>query len=528
MSAHEPTEHEQSLATTLALSDEQETVATEQLEPAPVEQRSGLSRRGAFALLGAALAPALAAPRKAKAQSVATAPADVDPSADWLLMKLVDRITFGANQEEQALARSLGYDGYLEYHLNHTAIVDTDADSRMASYPIYGQTYAQLIATGATVVRQQLVEARLMRALLSKKQLFERVVEMWTNHFAIYIFENDNVAYLKVADDINVIRAHALGTFPNMQIASAHSPSMLHYLDNTASTALQPNENYARELMELHTLSVTGGYTQNDVIALSKILSGWSYDTRSAQPTYGQFRYISGNHNTQPKTFLGVNFPGNQGQAEGDTALNMLINHASTARFVASKLCLEFLGENTPQEIVTDIANVFTQTNGDIKAMLRRVLRPERLAAAPRKFKRPMHLYISALRTLTTTVNGLNGVRAQLQPVQHQPFAWGAPDGYPDRAEYWQGNFLPRMNWGSTVASNAVAGIVLDLTAFYNGATANAQQVVDRINERCFLGRLLDVEKNELLEYLGAGAPSLSRRTDALAISIGGPTFQWY
>lgn len=526
MAVHAPTQQDRVLVENSALSGHQ--LQSEQREAEPQHTTMGFSRRGAFTLLGAALAPVLAAPRKAHAQPVATAPADVDPSADWLLMKLVDRITFGANQEEQALARSLGYEGYLEYHLNHTAIVDTDADARMASYPIYGQTFAQLIATGATVVRQQLLEARLMRGLLSKRQLFERIVDMWTNHFAIYIFENDNVAYLKVADDTNVIRTHALGTFPNMLIASAHSPAMLHYLDNTASTATQPNENYARELMELHTLSVSGGYTQNDVIALSKILSGWSFESRSAQPTYGQFRYISSNHNTQPKTFLGVNFPGNQGQAEGDTALNMLINHASTARFVARKLCLEFLGENTPDAIVTDIANVYTQTNGDIKAMLRRVLRPERLAAAPRKLKRPMHLFISSLRTLPVTVNALNGLRAQLQPVQHQPFSWGAPDGYPDRAEYWQGNFLPRMNWGSTVASNAVAGVVVDLTSFYNGATASAQQVVDRINERCMLGRMLDIEKTELLQYIGTGTPSLTKRTDALAIALGGPTFQWY
>lgn len=490
-------------------------------------RRSVLSRRGAFALLGAAFAPEVAA-RKARAQQVATAPADVDPSADWLLMRLVDRITFGANPEEQALARSLGYEGYLEYHLSHTAIPDSDVDARMASYPIYGQTYAQIVATGATVVRQQLIEARLMRALLSKRQLFERVVDMWNNHMAIYIFENDNVAYLKVADDANVIRPNALGTFPNLLIANAHSPAMLHYLDNTVSTALQPNENYSRELMELHTLSVSGGYTQDDVIALSKILSGWSFESRSAQPTYGQFRYISTNHNTQPKTFLGVNFPGNQGQAEGDQALTMLINHPSTARYVAGKLCLEFLGEDTPAEIVTDVANVYTQTNGDIKAMLRRVLRPERLAAAPRKLKRPMHLFISSLRTLPITVNALNGLRSQLQPVQHQPYAWGAPDGYPDRVGYWQGNFLPRMSWGSTVGSNAVAGIVVDITAFYNGATASAQQVVDRINERCLLGRMLDVEKSELLEYIGAGTPTLSKRTDALGIAIGGPSFQWY
>jgi hypothetical protein len=488
------------------------------------------NRRGAFALLGGVLGAALlqSHARKAMAQPVATTPVDMDPSSDALLLKLVDRITFGATIEELTLARSLGYDGYLEYHLNHTAIADPDVDSRLVNYPVLTQNYAQLRTTGITQTRLQLMEARLMRALLSKRQLFERIVDFWTNHFCIFIFENDDSGYFKVADDANVVRAHALGTFPNMLTASAHSPAMLYYLDNTASTASQPNENYAREIMELHTLGVTGGYTQADVVALSRILSGWAVDRRTAEPTYGQFRYLSSNHNNQPKTFLGVNFPGNQGQAEGDQALVMLHTHPSTAKYVASKLCLEFLGENTPEAIVNDVAATYTATGGDIKAMVRRVLRPERLAAAPLKLKRPMHLLISGLRPLPLTVNNLTGVRNLLQPVQHQPFAWGAPDGYPDKASYWSGNVLPRLNYGSSIGSNGVSGIVSNFTTFFAGAEATPQTVADRVSERVLMGRMTQVERDELIQYMGAGAPTTGERTDSLALTIGGPTFQWF
>ncbi len=490
------------------------------------------SRRGAFALLsgvfGAALVKSQMREQQAIAQPVATAPADVDPSSDALLLKLVDRITFGANDEELALARSLGYNGYLEYHLNPAAIPDTDAIARLAAYPVLAQNYAQLRTTGTTQTRLQLMEARLMRALLSKRQLFERLVEFWTNHFAIFIFENDDSSYFKVADDANVVRTHALGTFPNMLIASAHSPAMLYYLDNTASTANNPNENYAREIMELHTLGVDGGYSQNDVVALSRILSGWAVDRRTTEPTYGQFRYLSNNHNNQPKTFLGVNFPGNQGQAEGDQALVMLHQHPNTARYIARKMCLEFLGENTPEAIVTDIASVYTSTNGDIKAMVRRILRPERLAAAPLKLKRPMHLLISGLRTLPIIVNNLTGVRNLLQPVQNQPYAWGAPDGYPDTTSYWSGNVLPRMNFGTTISGNGVSGIVTDIALFYTGSDSSGPLVADRINLRVLQGRMTSVERAEIIELIGPGAPSTQERTDSLGITIGGPTFQWF
>jgi hypothetical protein len=503
---------------------------------AEIAARSGRawegSRRGAFALLGGALGAALVQSRmrsaRAIAQPVATAPMDVDPSSDALLAKLVDRITFGATLSELTLARTLGYEGYLEYHLNPAAIADPDVDSRLVNYPVLTQNYAQLRTTGITQTRLQLMEARLMRALLSKRQLFERIVDFWTNHFAIFIFENDDSGYFKVADDANVVRAHALGTFPNMLIASAHSPAMLYYLDNTASTALAPNENYAREVMELHTLGVTGPYTQNDVVELSKIMSGWAVDRRQAEPTYGQFRYISSNHNNQPKLFLGVLFPGNQGQAEGDQALVMLHQHPSTAQYIASKLCLEFLGENTPAEVVNDVAATYTATGGDIKAMVRRVLRPERLAAAPLKLKRPMHLLISGLRTLPLTVNNLTGVRNQLQPVQNQPFAWGAPDGYPDKAAYWSGNVLPRLNFGSTIGSNGVSGILADYFGFFTGSEGSPEMVADRINERVLMGRMTQVEREELIAYMGPGATTATDRTDALALTIGGPTFQWF
>jgi hypothetical protein len=160
--------------------------------------------------------------------------------------------------------------------------------------------------------------------------------------------------------------------------------------------------------------------------------------------------------------------------------------------------------------------------------MVRRVLRPERLAAAPLKLKRPMHLLISGLRPLPLTVNNLTGVRNLLQPVQHQPFAWGAPDGYPDKASDWSGNVLPRLNYGSSIGSNGVSGIVSNFTTFFAGAEATPQTVADRVSERVLMGRMTQVERDELIQYMGTGAPTTGERTDSLALTIGGPTFQWF
>ncbi|HLP85206.1 MAG TPA: DUF1800 family protein, partial [Phycisphaerales bacterium] len=212
----------------------------------------GKSRRGLLALATGAAAVA-AAMKTVSAQPVRVK-GDVDPSS--LLEKLVDRITFGVTPEELTLARQLGYQGYLEYHLNHLAIDDSAMDTRLAALTTLTMTYPQLLTQTFGFVRNELTEATLVRAVFSKRQLFERMVELWTDHFNIEIA---TVQYYKTADDRDVIRPNALGTFPNLLNASARSPAMLYYLNNDVSTAANPNENYARELMELHTLGVDGG-----------------------------------------------------------------------------------------------------------------------------------------------------------------------------------------------------------------------------------------------------------------------------
>ena len=227
------------------------------------------------------------------------APAAVDNDT---MMRLVNRITLGATEEELKRAKSMGFTKYLEYHLKAPSIPDGAMDTWVqTNAPTLAQDGTALYAIEYGTLVTQLWNATAYRAAFSKRQLYERMVEFWTDHFNIYY---EKVGYLKTLDDRDVIRKHALGKFPDMLRASAHSPAMLEYLDNTRSRGRNTNQNYAREIMELHTLGVDGGYTQNDVAELSRILTGWTIQGR------GVFAFDPTGHDFTAKTFLGDELPG--------------------------------------------------------------------------------------------------------------------------------------------------------------------------------------------------------------------------
>jgi hypothetical protein len=466
-----------------------------------------------------------AAMKSASAQPVRVK-GDVDPSS--LLEKLVDRITFGATPDELALARQLGYSGYLEYHLNHLAINDSAMDTRLVPLTTLTMTYPQLLPQTFTFVRNELTEATLLRAVFSKRQLFERMVELWTDHFNIDI---PTVQYYKTADDRDVIRANALGTFPTLLNASARSPAMLYYLNNDVSTAANPNENYARELMELHTLGVDGGYTQTDVQQVALCLTGWTiWRGASTGALQGTFRYNNTNHNQTAKTVLGTPIPANGGQQDGITVLNLLVNHPSTARFVALKMCRHFLGYEVSQSIIDQVAATYTATVGDIKAMLRVVLKPEHVAAATPKMKRPFHLFAAALRQTNAAVTNTASLRTRLAEAGHLPFSWLTPDGYPDKLAHWSGNLISRWNYGASLmngTAGSISGATVDDVAFFAGATT-ADEMIARIDERLFGGRMDPDDRSRIRQFLLPSPPTVTRRREAIGLAISSPSYQWY
>jgi uncharacterized protein (DUF1800 family) len=337
-----------------------------------------------------------------------------------------------------------------------------------------------------------------------------------------------------VLDDRDVIRQHALGKFRDLLWASAHSPAMLEYLDNTRSRGSNPNQNYARELMELHSLGVDGGYTQTDVNEVARILTGWTIQGR------GSFAFVPGLHDFGAKTFLGVNVPasspaiGAGAVAEGELVLNTLLKHPNTAKFISTKMIRWLLRYDPPDALVTRVADTYTRTDGDIKAMIRVILDPANLKAAPMKLKRPFHLvasFVRATNAQSRTTSTL--VNTYLNQMGHVPFVWETPDGYPDIDGYWAGKILQRWNFViniSNVGPNTNGGtqpaVYVDIAPLIT--TMAPGPIVDAIEKAAFGGQMSAALKQELTSYLSTGTLNNTRIREALGLALSSHAFQWY
>ena len=495
-------------------------------------------KAGALALAGL-LAPSMARAQGARRNGPtsggptpgipgASMPRDaIDPSAAWLSPegRLVRRITMGMSDAELTLAKQLGYNAYLERHLNPTALDDSATDAFVAAnYPLLSQGVDTLFNQDGGTLQTQLTNAMIYRSAFSSRQLQERLVEFWTDHFNISF---EKVGYLKVVDDRIVVRANAMTNFPQLLRASAHSVAMLAYLDQITSRNTAPNQNYAREIMELHTLGVNGGYTQNDVAELSRVLTGWTTAGR------GNFNFNPGIHDFGAKTVLTMNIPaaasstGTAAQQEGENVLDMLTSHASTASFVSAKMLRFFLRYDPSDAQIASLASVYASSQGDVKAMLRNTLSKANLMAAPAKIKRPWHLMISGVRALGANVANPNQLFSQLQAMSHTPFDWQTPDGYPDIPTYWAGNVVPRWNYAVFIANaNSATQVQFDVSRFMTSTTAAG--VVSSINQYVFGGEMTARLADELTTYIGTLATNSTRVREAISLALSSSTFQYY
>ena len=516
-------------------------------ESEPGAQPEPLTSRRRFFAAGAAVAATVVAARPASAQGSGTEtrrdmvrrvlrgstrpetgpPRSLQVSAaayDSALSKLVRRITNGVTIEEMTLARKLGFQGYLNYQLNASKIDDSAAQAYVAlTYPYASMDSAQLYLLDQGLVSTQFQNATLYRAAFSKRQLYERMVEFFHDHFNI---EYATVEYMKVPDERDVARKHALGKFPDMVRASAHSPAMLEYLDNTRNRRTTINENYARELMELHTLGVDGGYTQTDVRELSRCLTGWTIASRGVA-----FNFDPNGHDWAQKVVLGQVIPaqptnsGQLGLRDGDMMIDYLVAHPNTARYLSTKMIRWLLRYDPSEEQIATVAAVYSSTQGDIPSMIRAILTEQNLLAAPAKYRRPYTFILSCLRATNPTLLRLQNVTStQLRTVGQSLFAWGPPDGYPDTAGYWSGGALPRWNFAQYLATNT-ADVPVDIAKFM--ATPTAAGVVDAINTALFAGEMPDVLKTQLVAYAGTGTVSVTRARETLALAMSSADYQW-
>ncbi len=388
-------------------------------------------------------------------------------------LKLVRRITNGLTPEEMASVYAYGYNGYIDLQLNPSAIDDSACDNRLAPYTTIGLPTPQLYALDSNTVQTQVIESTILRAIYSKRQLFERMVEFWTDHFNTDI---NTVGILKTADVRDVLRGNALGTFPEMLVAQAKSPAMINRLNNQQNSRTAPNQNYAREVMELHTLGVTGGYTQQDIVEIARCFTGWRYITTTGDANRGTFFFNQNVHDTGTKLVLGNSIAG-----------------------------------------------------GEIKTVVRRVLAFDNVRWAPPLFKRPFHLVVSGLRAMNANMTRYDSLRfTWLSGMGQIPFTWNPPNGYPHSFEYWGTLVLPRWNFAFSLGiPGSVGGASIDTTALLAGANT-AQRIADRIDLLVFGGEMPAADKTALVTYLRPDPPTTTRIRDAFGLAMASPGFQWY
>ncbi len=443
--------------------------------------------------------------------------------------RLVQRVTLGQTPAEMARIARLGYEGYLEHQLDHEAIDDGELESALAAaFPTLGMSAAELFARyreSQGVPAFQLIAAAVYRALYSPRQLYERMVVFWTDHFNIHLFSAGQ-PLLKPVDDRRVIRRHALGKFPDLLSASAHSPAMLVYLTNDSNVKGAPNENYARELMELHTVGADNGYTQKDVREVARCFTGWGIaGARSARP--GEFEFDPSRHDEGTKRVMGQTIS-EGGIRDGERVLEILYRSRRTAKFLARKLLVYFWRYEPRRRDVNRVAAAYMRSGGDIKAMLRVILKKGRMGRARPKLKRPFHLSISALRGLFAELRSPGHLLEHLYAAGHLPFNWPPPNGYPDSEGFWSGFVLPRWNWAATFLDKRSGGGV-DLDLAWIDPALGADRIVDGINDHLFNGALSPETEAGLLEFLRAGKKlDTSRIHDAIGLAIASPDFQEY
>ncbi|MDT7543028.1 MAG: hypothetical protein QOE33_2932 [Acidobacteriota bacterium] len=414
-------------------------------------------------------------------------------------------------------------------------------------------------------VTAELQASRIMRAVYSERQLQEVMVDFWTNHFNVYAPKGADRWFL-VSYDRDVIRPHAFGNFKDLLVATAESPAMLFYLDNFQSVSptanqnqrraaaarfnqnpmlnnalgvrrdrmpQQPgqmpvpqrqkrgiNENYARELMELHTLGVDGGYTQKDVQEVARCFTGWTIiDPRGAanyagfvdEARTGTFYFNPRLHDDGEKLVLGHKIPAGGGINDGMMVLDILAHHPSTAKFIATKLSRKFVSDNPTPELVGRVAAAYMKSNGDIRETLRAIFTspefnsPENYRA---KIKTPFELAVSAVRALGGDTNGAPPIHQWIGRMGEPLYQYQAPTGYPDTAEHWvnTGALLERINFALALVSNRIPGTHVDLSRFgadtSKGTTADKSRVIDEFAAVIMQGDISPKTKASLLKQL--------------------------
>jgi uncharacterized protein (DUF1800 family) len=375
---------------------------------------------------------------------------------------------------------------------------------------------------------REMQQAKILRAVYSDRQLEEVLTDFWMNHFNVFAGKIED--YVQVSEmERQTIRPYVFGRFRDMLGAVAHNPAMLVYLDNFLNGTpsgkppkIMLNENYGRELMELHTLGVDGGYTQQDVKEVARCFTGWTVKKIHEDPA---FNFDEKRHDRGAKVVLGHKIPAGGGVSDGEEVLDIVARHPSTARFIATKLARRFVSDAPPKALVDRAAKTFLQTDGDLRAVVQTIITsPEFFspAAMRAKIKSPFEFIVSALRATNANVVDPGPVVGTIAQLGEPLYFCLPPTGYPDRADAWvnTGVLFSRMNIATSLASNNLGGVKIDLAALGNGSP-------DRARDRVITQTLVDLSQQTkaTLTQVLAGQPK-PNPAQSLAIVLGAPDFQ--
>lgn len=491
---------------------------------------------GAAAVSTASMSPimqALASPALPTALRTSNVTAD-------LMFRMLNRVTFAPTPALLKAVQKSGFSAWLEVQMNPNEVADADCKARLTDYPTLDQSPPALAAQypdrQSRPIAEALENATIMREIYSEAQLHEVMVNFWLEHFSIY-HRKGNVELLNTIHDRDVIRRYAFGNFRDLLGATAKSAAMLVYLDNASSRKANPNENYAREVMELHTLGI-GNYTETDVRAVARGLTGWSFVNNQDKPNYGSFQFVGRFHDTDAKTIFGMDFPAGGGIEEGERILDTLATSPATAKRIAFKLCRRFISDDPPESIVNTATDAFLKNDGEIKPVLRAILTSTEFQNAPPKFKRPLEYFIGLCRHLRLELPSPLPVAVVnfLLRMNHLPFNWVAPNGYSDEGRHWVGNMMERWLTAYRVALARPDGVQLDLvrTASADGAP-NTLEGVLMYWQNALIGQpMSEADATTVLNFFRRnGVDTLNNAAgqialaEAVALILSSPAYQY-
>jgi uncharacterized protein (DUF1800 family) len=462
------------------------------------------------------------------------------------VVHFLNRTSFGPTREEVQKVNRPGIRAYLEEQLRPEKISDSLVEEKLTGLKTMRLSSRELIELyppprqqagqqemmgqqqmqGPRTVILELQQARLLRSVYSQRQLYEIMVDFWSNHFNVFSAKGAD-RWLTTAYDRDSIRPHALGKFRDLLLATAQSPAMLFYLDNWLSANPNApaarmggpnnrrrglNENYARELMELHTLGVDGGYTQRDVQEVARCLTGWTIRQPRGE---GSFYFEPRIHDTGEKVVLGNRIPSGGGVEDGLRVIDLLAQHPSTARFVSLKLARRFIADDPPPSLVNKAAEAFNKSSGDIPTVLRALIDSPEFYSPDiyqAKVKKPLEFVASALRTTGAEVQLSHQLLRYLGRMGEPLFLAQPPTGHPDVAASWTSPdmLLTRMNFATDLITNRIPGSRVRLEAL-GDKDAFARLIAPDSLSTATRSAVAEVEGSQAITLLMA-APEFQRR----------------